>query len=125
MELARSAKAEQIRTICSVMDRMQKAGQEVTEGILREYEIATEQLDELRDSIESIERSARKGGVGEMVRLKVAPEYGDWYYQKINTYDAEEDEYEHLYALYEGDDYIGEFGNVTAMKHYAKTGQRW
>lgn len=40
-------------------------------------------------------------------------------------YAVQEEREEHVYALYEGEDYMGEFGNITAMKHYARTGQRW
>lgn len=123
IKLAQQAKSDEVNAIWLAINAIKEKGIEPSEAVVQSYNVATEQFDELTDCIETIERSARRGGIGDMTRLKVEPKYGDWYYQKIKT--EEDGDIVHTYALYEGEDYVGEFGNITAMKHYARTGQRW
>lgn len=125
IELARQAKSDELQAICMGIEAIKDKGLTPSEGVMNEYNVAVEQFDELTDRLETMEESARKGGIGEMTRLKVEPKFGDWYYQKVNLYNEDEERYEHGYSLYEGDSYIGYFGNITAMKHYVRTGQRW
>lgn len=125
LENARRSLTVRYMTLADKILDAEEDGGEPSEGIVNEHAVIAEQIDEITDRMDAIKRSARKGGIGDMTRLKVEPKYGDWYYQRIRSYDAEEEREEHVYALYEGDSYMGEFGNITAMKHYARTGQRW
>lgn len=123
LEHARRSLIEKYHTLSDALSNMEAKGRIPPESAWSEINIVSEQIDEVTDRIEVIERSIKRGGVGDMTRLKVEPKYGDWYYQKV-VIENEDDEKVHKFALYEGDSYMGEFGNITAMKHYVRTGQR-